>query len=434
VTSAAIAQPGRVVANMAAKGSAFVVEKGAQFALVVAAGRTLGEAGFGRFSFATNLAVLLAFVTDLGLTTWTTRALARGREEGAAVLGTGLRLRLWAAIPVVLALAGVAVAVDDRALALAVVALGVTYLARGLCDHARAVFRAHERLGDEGKLNAAIAVLGAAAGIAGLRLGAGGLGALAAGVMAGTLVGAAYGFVLLGRNYGPWAGPADRALARRMLREAAPFYLAGAFTLLYARADVLLLKPLSFDAEVGAYRAAGQLVDLVKQLPVLLMTATFPQLARGYQDSRAALVRTERIIMRLLLGGGILLGGTLALAAEPIIMLVFGPGYDRAVPVLRTLAPAVPLLFVNCGVLHFFVARDRGTLNLAFAAVMVVVSGGVNLVLDRRLGAVGAAAATVVTEAMLFVCCLYALRVLRRSGPPARGEPAGRKTSARRGG
>jgi O-antigen/teichoic acid export membrane protein len=419
MTSAAIAQPRRVVANMAAKGTAFVVEKGAQFVLVVVAGRTLGEAGFGRFSFATNLAVLLAFVTDLGLTTWMTRALARGADAGAPILATGLRLRLWAAIPVVLALGGIAVAVDDRALAVAVMALGVTYLARGLCDHARAVFRARERLGDEGRLNAAIAVLAAAGGIAGLWLGASGLGALADGVMIGTLAGAAYGFVLLGRNYGPWEGAADWALARRMLREAFPFYLAGVFTLVYARADVLLLKPLSFDAEVGAYRAAGQVVEIVKQLPVLLMTATFPQLARGYQDSRAALVHTERALTGLLLGGGVLLGGTLLFAAAPIITVLFGPAFGRAVPVLRALAPAVPLAFVNCGVLHFFVARDRGTLNLAFAALMVVVNGGMNLALDRRLGAVGAAVATVATEAMLFACCVYALRVLRREDAPA---------------
>jgi O-antigen/teichoic acid export membrane protein len=420
MTSAAIAQPRRVVANMVAKGTAFAVEKGAQLVLVVAAGRALKEAGFGRFSFATNLAVLLAFVTDLGLTTWTTRALAREPGRAATVLGTGLRLRLAAAVPVGLALAAVALGVDDRGLSVAVLALGVAYLARGLCDHARSVFRAHERLGDEGKLNAAIAVLGTVAGISGLSLGGGRLGGLAVGVMAGALVGAVYGFTLLGRNYGAWAGPGDRALAWRMLREALPFYLAGAFTLVYARADVLLLKLLSTDAEVGAYRAAGQLVDVVKQLPVLLMTATFPQLARGYQDSRAGLARTERALIGLLLGGGLLIGATLGVAADPIIMLLFGAEFARAVPALRVLAAAVPLAFVNCGALHFFVARDRGSLNVAFAAAMVAVSAGMNLALDHRMGAVGAAAATVVTEAMLCACCLYALRVLRREDASAR--------------
>ena len=417
MTSAAIEQPRRVVANMAAKGTAFAVEKGAQLAMVIVAGRTLGEARFGRFAFASSLAVVLAFATDLGLTIWTTRALARRGEATGPLLATGLRMRLAASAVVMAAFAGVALAVEDRGLAVAVLALGAAALARGLCDHARAVFRANERLGDEGKLNTAIAVLGMGGGIAGLLAGAGGIAALALGILAGTLAGATYGFLLLGRNYGPWAGPADWTLARRMLREAAPFYLAGAFTLVYARADVLLLKLRSFDTEVGAYRAAGQLVEVVKQLPVLLMTATFPQLARGFHESRAALIRTERAIMGLLLGSGVLLGAALALAADPIIMLPFGADFGRAVPALRTLALAVPLQFVNCGVLHFFIARDRGGLNMAFAAAMVVVNGGTNLALDGVLGAVGAAAATVVTEAALLACCLYALGVLRREAP-----------------
>ena len=417
MTSAAIEQPRRVVANMAAKGTAFAVEKGAQLAMVIVAGRTLGEARFGRFAFASSLAVVLAFATDLGLTIWTTRALARRGEATGPLLATGLRMRLAASAVVMVAFAGVALAVEDRGLAVAVLALGAAALARGLCDHARAVFRANERLGDEGKLNTAIAVLGMGGGIAGLLAGAGGIAALALGILAGTLAGAAYGFLLLGRNYGPWAGPADWTLARRMLREAAPFYLAGAFTLVYARADVLLLKLRSFDTEVGAYRAAGQLVEVVKQLPVLLMTATFPQLARGFHESRAALIHTERVIMGLLLGSGVLLGAALALAAEPIIMLPFGADFGRAVPALRTLALAVPLQFVNCGVLHFFIARDRGGLNMAFAAAMVVVNAGTNLALDGVLGAVGAAAATVVTEAALLACCLYALGVLRREAP-----------------
>ena len=418
MTSAAIAQPRRVVANMAAKGTAFAVEKGAQLAMVIVAGRALGEEMFGRFAYASSLAVVLAFATDLGLTIWTTRALARQAEASGAILGTGLRLRLNASLVVMVAFAGAALAVRERGLGVAVLALGAAAVARGLCDHARAVFRARERLGDEGKLNAAIALLGMGGGIAGLVVAGSVVAALAIGVLAGTLAGAAYGFLLLGRNHGPWTGPVDWTLARRMLREAAPFYLAGAFTLLYARADVLLLRPLSLDAEVGAYRAAGQLVEVVKQLPVLLMTATFPQLARGFQESRAALVRTERAITALLLGGGLLLGGMLALAAEPILALVFGPEFARAVPALRALGLAVPLLFVNCGVLHFFVARDRGGLNLAFAAAMVVVNAGMNLALDRRLGAVGAATATVVTEAALLACCLYALRVVRREDAP----------------
>jgi O-antigen/teichoic acid export membrane protein len=410
----AIAAPRQVVANMAAKAASIAVEKIAQFAMVLIAGHALGAVVFGRFAFASNLAVILAFATDLGLTTWTTRELARDPTRRGPVLGTGLRLRLAASVVILLAFAVVALFVDDRALAVAVLALGVAALARGLCDHARAVFRAHERLGDEGKVNVAIALLGMGGGIAGLLLGVGGIAALALGIMFGTLAGACYGFALLGRNHGSWAGPADWALARRMLRASAPFWLAGGFTLIYLRADVLLLKAFSSDAEVGAYHAAGRLVEVVRQLPALLMTATFPQLARAFHESKQGLLRAERALAGMLLAGGVLVAGVLVIAADPIVAICFGPEFARAVPALRTLALAVPLLFVNCGVLHFFVARDRGTLNLVFAAAMVLVSAGANLVFDRLLGAIGAAVATVITEAALLACCLFALRVVRR--------------------
>jgi O-antigen/teichoic acid export membrane protein len=416
-----VREPWRAVVNMAAKGASFAVEKGAQLVLVLAAAPVLGVAAFGRFSFATSLGALLAFATDLGLTTWTTRALARDPGRAPAVLGTGLRLRLLAAVPVLLALAGVASTVSEPDVRWAVMALGAAALARAFLDHARAVFRAHERLGDEGKVNAATAVAGTLCGLVAMAAGGDGLRGLALGVMAGTFAGAVYGFALLGRRYGRWAGPSDRALARRMLEEAAPFWFAGMFTLGYARADVVLLQLLASDAEVGAYRAAGQLFDVANQLPVLLMTALFPQLARASARSSSELVPLENSLIRLLVAGGLLVGGVLAVAPGPIVGVLFGADFARGVPALQLLAPAVPLAFVNCGILHFFIARDRGRLNVAFAAAMVVVNVAWNLLLDARAGAAGAASARLITEAVLCACCVYALRTLRREAAPEPG-------------
>src|SRR5262249_50079189 len=152
-------------------------------------------------------------------------------------------------------------------------------------------------------------------------------------------------------------------------------------------------------------------------LPMMLMTATFPQLARAFQESRRELMRVERTLAGLLIAGGLLVAGTLAAAAPPIVGLMFGQSFGRAVPALRVLAIALPIQFLNCGLLHFFIARDRGVLNMAFAAAMVVISAVANALLDGRFGATGAAIATVVMEASLLACCLYGLMALRREDP-----------------
>jgi O-antigen/teichoic acid export membrane protein len=419
-----IAAPRRALGNIVVKGASIAVERGAQVVLVFVAARLLGAAAFGRYSYAASLSVLLSFGADLGLTIWTTRALARDPAASAAILGTGLRLRLGASA-IVLAIFGVvALGADGRDVRWAILALGTGALARALLDHARAVFRAHERLADEGKVNVATALLSVAGGLGALVATGGGVPALAVGVMAGALVGAGYGFSLLGRRYGRWAGPADRELARLMLRESMPFWLAGIFSLAYARGDVVLLRLLSTDAEVGVYRTAGQLLEVAKQLPVLVMTALFPQLARGYRESTAALGRLERHLTLRLALGGVAVGGALALGAGPIVRIALRPEFARAVPTLQVLAAAVPLLFVNCGLLHFFVARDRGTFNVVLGGAMVLVNVAANLLLCERLGSIGSALATVVTEAALCVCCVYALRVVRRDDRPS--APRGR--------
>ena len=427
-TGTTIADPRRVLANMAAKGVSLVIEKGAQLALLLVGAPALGVVTFGRYSYAASVSTLLAFGTDLGLTLWTTRALARDPAHAPDVLATSFRLRLAATLPYVVCLIAIALALGPGDARLAMMALGVSSLARALLDHARAMFRAHEEIGHEGKLNAVTAVLASAAGLGALLATGRGLSALAVGVMVGTLAGSAYGVTLFRRRHGRWLGHGTFVpqLARRMLREALPFWLAGMFALGYSRGDVVILRGFAGEAEVGAFRAAGQLFEVTKNLPPLVLTALFPQLARDFRASRARLARMEGIIAGGLLAAGVVVAAGLAVAAGPLAHRIFGPEFSRTVPALRILALALPLLFLNFGLTHFLVARDLGMLNLIFSGLMVAVSLAANLLLAPRWGSTGAAWATLATEASLALCCVLALvRVRRRDreglSPPADG-------------
>ena len=428
---ATFADPRRVFANIAAKGLSLVVEKAAQLALLLVGAPALGVVAFGRYSYAASVSALFAFGTDLGLTLWTTRSLARDPAHAPEVLGTSFRLRLCATLPYFVAIAAVAMALGPGDARLSMLALGVAALGRALLDHARAMFRAHEEIGNEGKLNAVTAVLATGAGLGALKATGSGLPALAFGVMTGSLVGAAYGVVLFRRRHGRWMGHGafEPALARRMLREALPFWLAGLFALGYSRGDVVILRVFAGEAEVGAYRAAGQLFEVTKNLPLLVLTALFPQLARDFRSSRARLARMEELLVAGLLGAGVVVALALALVAGPVARGVFGPEFARTVPALRILALALPLLFLNFGLTHFLVARDLGVLNLIFSGLMLAVSLLANLVLAPRFGSTGAAWATVATEASLSICCVRALRRVRREDRAGAGAapPPGRR-------
>ena len=67
----------RAVANAIVKAGSIPIEKACRLLLMLVAAPALGVAGFGSYQFAFAATTMLAVCTDLGMSVWTTRALAR---------------------------------------------------------------------------------------------------------------------------------------------------------------------------------------------------------------------------------------------------------------------------------------------------------------------------------------------------------------------
>jgi O-antigen/teichoic acid export membrane protein len=399
-------------ANTLFKGASVPVEKGSRLVLMLAAAPALGAAAFGCYQFAATLTTFLMLCTEMGLGIWTTRALARDRSRAAVLVGTALRMRGLAVVPYVVAMA-VAVAVlgpgDTR---VAIVFLAPIALGNAVVDYAATVFRGFERFQDEAGLNVVRALLTMGAGLGALALRPT-IGALGAGVLAGTAISAAGAFLLFAWRYrliGRGTGSRfDRGVARAALAQGIPLWLVTLISLLYFRGDVLLMRIFVGDAEIGAYSAAYKIFEGVAILPGVIMAGAFPALARAHGDP-ARQRRWERLLVTTLLGLGAAAGAA-----------VYGAGFARAVASLRILALAVPFLFLNAALTSILIARNLERRNLLFAILMLLVNTGANLVLIPRAGGPGAAWATALTEVALTVSCLIVLRGRRLETEGAAG-------------
>jgi O-antigen/teichoic acid export membrane protein len=354
---------------------------------------------------------MLALVMDLGLGMWTIRELARSRARAATIARTVLRVRALSAIPYLILIAIAAQLVGPGETRHAILLLGLAGLASAFIDHAIAVFRGYERFSDEARVNIARAVLVLGASLAGMWLRRSLVG-LAAGVMVGTLASGLYGLWIVRRRYrlllASDQGGYDRALARTVIRNGLPIWLAGLVSMLYFKGDTVILKFFAGDAVLGAYSAAYQIFEGSMLVPAMLLAAAFPPLARAHLD-RERQRQWERLVFSVLLVLGLAVGAVCYAARTPIIELVFHGGFADAIPSLRILALGVPLLYINYGLTHFLIARDLGRRNMVFSAMMLVLNVALNLVAIPRLGGPGAAWATVITEAALTLCCLVAL-------------------------
>jgi O-antigen/teichoic acid export membrane protein len=423
------------------KGLSLALERACGLGVVLLSAPRLGEAAFGRFAFASAVTAMLAFGTDLGLGLWTTRTLARHDElhdgHPSQVVRVALAIRSAAALPYSLAIAGVIVFVARPGERLAIALLGIAALLNAFVDQFAAVLRGCDRFADEARLNTTRALLTVGAG-GGAILARGTLVSLCGGLVFASAVAAITGAVsLLGRGLlrRPTRREPDRALAGRALRQSLPIWFAALLSLMYFKVDTLFVRSFSGDVELGAYNAAYRFFEGSMMLPSVLLSVAFPRLARAHFEP-AAQRRLEGQLGALLAASGVVVGTLFLAGSGPLVRLVFGPQFERAVASLRVLALGVPLVYLNFGLTHFVIARDLGRFMPWFSVVMLVLNVALDLALVPRGGGPGAAWATALSELALTACCLAALRWSRREHAPGRtppstpGEPRTGRTAA----
>ncbi len=201
----------------------------------------------------------------------------------------------------------------------------------------------------------------------------------------------------------------DLAMWKELLRETLPFACAVAATTVYTRVTVVLLSYASTAVETGLYSAASRIVDVVDMIPLLLVSSTFPIIARAARHDRGRLTYALRRQFEIALVAGTALALALGITAPFAIAVIAGPDFDASVKVLQILSVGLVTGFVVEASLLTLLSmrryRETVTVNVLAAVVSVVAA----IVLGRAHGAVGGAIATVGAEGMLALACVVVL-------------------------
>jgi O-antigen/teichoic acid export membrane protein len=368
--------------------------------------RVLGPTDVGKYAWIGVVIGYLDIALGFGMNTWLTREVARAPDGLGRHLGRvlGARLALWGGVLLVALLlvgplAGPLDVTPDVGLALVLLALAMA--PSGLAAALTAVFQARERMEYPAAVTVLTTVLKVLLGLLALALGYAfvGLAAVALAVNLVTLGALAVLFADL-------VGWPRLALAPRgslaLAAESYPFMLNNLLASLFFRLDFLLLRPLAGDAALGFYSAAYRVVDGLNLIPSHFTLALFPLLARHGRADRAALARVYERALKVLLVLSLPIAVGIALLAEPLVLLFAGPAYlPQAVWALQVLIWFLPFSFVNGVTQYVLIAADRQRfLTLAFL-VATAFNLGANLLLIPRLGYLGAALVTVLSELVL---------------------------------
>lgn len=195
-------------------------------------------------------------------------------------------------------------------------------------------------------------------------------------------------------------GHFDSVLARRLLREAWPLLLSGFAVMAYLRTDVVMLRWINGDRAAGIYTAATRLTEVWYFVPGAVAASLLGTLLAARAAGRRIYEDRMQSFYDLNAGLAFGLGLPTALLSPWIVRLAFGEPYAEAAPVLCWLAGTLVFIFLGVARGQYLVNEGHTGFYLASTMAGLLSNVGINLVLIPRYGACGAAAATLVAQAV----------------------------------
>lgn len=388
-----------------------MVNRGGRFVLVVLLARQLGPQVYGSWVVAASLGMIIANGADLGLSTVITTRIAADRSAAPSAIAN-----LFAIGPALAAIPGVALVIVALVLAPAstelLLPLGFGALLDSIAYVLLAPLRGCGRMRPEVALRAGqgCALLLAGVPLLLARESATAVAALFPVVGAVSVVVAAAALV---RQFGPVRPRFDVGATFNLLGEAMPLLGSVVVTLIYFRADSLLIAYLRGERETGLYGAAYTLVFGVAFVPLMLHRVLLPRLAacQPGAELRSAFASSLRKVS----GVGLISAAALV-TAMPLLTVIYGQQFAHARVAYLVLVPALAIYFITFTNYTVLLARSRNATSLWLTLFALAVNLGANLALIRPLGATGAALSVLCSEAALLAAQAVLVRRLLADG------------------
>ncbi len=369
---------------------------------VAALSRYIHAEGMGWIATATSLVSIASLVVNFGLGNLAVRDVAADKSRAAAYFTNLSFLRGGLSLVFVVIVLAVSKWVNYPAEIFTVICIYASaYIFDEFSEICVSIFNAHEKMGYSAALQTGRDLLNIGLSLAAIALKTSlciivGISALA------NLVKLIASLKVLTAKFARPAPRVDLQLSRQLFVLALPFAALTFINNASGQIDTFLLSLYRSSQEVGWFSSARLIVNYFLLLPTIFLQAIFPLFSKLHVASQDNLREAYTLSFKYLLWLGFFLcAGTLA-AADPVILLVFGPGFEQSAVVLRILSF---VLFWMFGYANGSLLLATGGQNLAtkLASISMVLMITASLLLIPTYGVIGASVAHILPGAVFFI-------------------------------
>lgn len=207
----------------------------------------------------------------------------------------------------------------------------------------------------------------------------------------------------------------NSAIVRYLLKESWPLLLSGAAGMIYMRIDQVMIKSMLGDEANGYYAVAVRLVEVWYFIPMIICSSLFPSIVRAKKVSKEHYEHRLQMLFALMTWLAIAISVVMTLLGKYILGWLYGSEYINSIPILYIYVWATVFIFYG-------VARGKWLVNENLQKYSSIYMGGglitnivLNYILINKIGAHGAAIATVVSQFFSVILIPFFMKKVRIS-------------------
>ena len=200
-----------------------------------------------------------------------------------------------------------------------------------------------------------------------------------------------------------------------LLYQSWPLFLAALTVTLYMKIDMIMLKEMSNDWNVGIYSAATKFSEVWYFLPIIIVASVSPSIIKYHSTNSDLYLKKLSKLYFFMAWLAIGLSLPLSLFSDQIMRFFLGEQFVDAAPILALHLWASLAVFLGVASSQYLVAENLQKISFYRTLIGLIFNILLNIMLIPKLGAMGAALATVISYFIATFSIIF-FKVTRQHG------------------
>ncbi|MEN6482210.1 MAG: flippase [Anaerolineaceae bacterium] len=184
---------------------------------------------------------------------------------------------------------------------------------------------------------------------------------------------------------------------KELILDSWPLIMSGIAVVIYMKIDNIMLGQMIGDEAVGIYSVASRISEAWYFVPMAIISSLFPSLIEAKKQSGKAYYQRLQKVYDLMVLLGVAVALPMTFFSTEVISLFFGESYIPAGPILSVHVWATLFVCLGAASSNWFLIENRQMLSFQRTALGAAVNVGLNFLLIKKYGTIGAAYSTLVS-------------------------------------